>query len=170
MLQAHHHSIGKSVHKDIVLLPLSGSAIEGKCAGFTLNHRLAHYFFQHLSFFLQPDIDTGIQGHFSHQQGDFDVIIMDGKKFLGVQGPFVRGSHQVDGVGVQELDTRHQTFTRLEGRQMGTDDEGVPILAQKPAAQHSQFCVSTPVSVGGCISIAPVAPISSITLSWLTQP
>ena len=95
---------------------------------------------------------------------------MDGKKFLGVQGPFVRGSHQVDGVGVLEqfkvqLDTRHQTFTRLEGRQMGTDDESVPILAQKPAAQDSQFCVSTPVSVGGCISIAPVAPISSITLS-----
>ena len=97
-----------------------GSAIEGKGADFTSNHGVAYNLFQHLSFFLQPDIDTGIQGHFPHQQGDFDVIIMDGRKFLVFQGPFVRGAHQVDGTGVQEqfkvqLDTGYQTFTRLGG-------------------------------------------------------
>ena len=100
------------------------------------NHRVAPDLFQHLPFFLQSDIDTGIQGHFSHQQGDFDVIIMDGRKFLGVQGPFVMGIHQVERVGVQEqfkvhLDTGYQIFTRLKGWRMGSDDEGVPILAQE---------------------------------------
>ena len=85
---------------------------------------------------------------------------MDGRKFLGVQSSFVRGAHQVDSVGVQEqfkvqLDTRHQTFTRLEGWQMGADDEGVPILAQQPAGQGTQFCIATPVSTSGCIGIGP---------------
>ena len=84
MQQTHHHSIGKSAHKDIVFFPLGGSAIKGKGADFTTNHRVAHNLFQHLSFFLQSDIDTGIQGHFSHQQGDCDILIVDGRKFLGV--------------------------------------------------------------------------------------
>ena len=61
--------------------------------------RIANYF---TNFFLQSDIDAGIQGHFSHQQGDFDVFIVDGRKFLVIQGPFVRGARQVDRVGVQE--------------------------------------------------------------------
>ena len=83
---------------------------------------------------------------------------MDGRKFLGDQGPFVRGAHQVDRVGVQEqfkvqLDTGYQTFTRLEGWQMGLDDEGVPILAQQPAGQRAQFCFPTPVRIGRCIGI-----------------
>ena len=83
---------------------------------------------------------------------------MDGRKFLGDQGPFVMGAHQVDRVGVQEqfkvqLDTRYQTFTLLEGWQMGSDDEGVPILAQQPANQRVQFCIPTPVRIGGCIGI-----------------
>ena len=83
---------------------------------------------------------------------------MDGRKFLGDQGPFVRGAHQVDRVGVQEqfkvqLDTGYQTFTRLEGWQMGLDDEGVPILAQQPAGQCAQFCFPTPVRIGRCIGI-----------------
>ena len=83
---------------------------------------------------------------------------MDGRKFLGDQGPFVRGAHQVDRVGVQEqfkvqLDTGYQTFTHLEGWEMGSDDEGVPILAQKPAGQRSEFCIPSPVCVGGCIGI-----------------
>ena len=84
MQQIHHHSIGKSAHKDIVFFPLGGSAIKGKGADFTTNHRVVHNLFQHLSFFLQSDIDTGIQGHFSHQQGDCDILIVDGRKFLGV--------------------------------------------------------------------------------------
>ena len=129
-----------------------------KGSDFTSNHGVAHNLFKHLSFFLQPDIDTGIQGHFSHQQGDFDVLIMDGRKFLGVQGPFDMGAHQVDGVGVQEqfkvqLDTRYQTFTRLEGWQMRADDEGVRILVWQPASQFSQFCISTPVRIGRDIRI-----------------
>ena len=133
MQQTHHRSIGKSAHKHIVLFSLGGSAIKGKGADFTSNHSVAHNLFAQLSFFLQSDIDTGIQGHFSHQQGDFEVFIVDGRKFLGVQSSFVRGAHQVDSVGVQEqfkvqLDTRHQTFTRLEGWLTGADDEGVPIL------------------------------------------
>ena len=158
MQQTHHRSIGKSAHKHIVLFPLGGSAIKGKGADFTLNHRVAHNLFRQLSFFLQSDIDTSVQGHFSHQQGDFNVLIMDGRKFLGDQCPFVRGAHQVDRVGVQEqlkvqLDTRYQTFTRLEGWQMGSDDEGVPILAQQPASQRAQFCISTLISVVGDIGI-----------------
>ena len=125
MQQTHHHSIGKSAHKDIVLFPLGGSALKGKGADFTSNH-IAHNLFQHLSFFLQSDVDTGIQDHFSHQQGDVDILIVDGRKFLGVQSSFVGGAHQVDGVGVQEqfkvqLETKHQTFTRLEGWQMRSD-------------------------------------------------
>ena len=133
MLQGNHYSIGKPARKHIVLFPQGGSAIKGKGADFTSNRGVAHNLFKHLSFFLQPDMDTGIQGHFSHQQGDFDVLIMDGRKFLGVQGPFDMGAHQVDGVGVQEqfkvqLHTRYQTFTRLEGWQMRADDEGVRIL------------------------------------------
>ena len=36
---------------------------------------------------------------------------------------------------------------------MGADDEGVPILAQQPAGQRSQFCISTPVSLGDDIGI-----------------
>ena len=100
MQQAYHHSIGKRANKDIVLFPLGGSSLEGKHVDFTSDHGVAHYLFQHLSFFLQPDIYTGIQGHFSHQQGDFDIIIVDGRKFLCIQGPFVGCPHQVDGVGV----------------------------------------------------------------------
>ena len=38
---------------------------------------------------------------------------------------------------------------------MGADDEGVPILAQQPAGQGTQFCIATPVRVGGCIGIGP---------------
>ena len=83
---------------------------------------------------------------------------MDGGKYLGDEGPFVRGAHLVDRVGVQEqfkvqLDTGYQTFTHLEGWEMGSDDEGVPILAQKPAGQRSEFCIPSPVCVGGCIGI-----------------
>ena len=170
MQQTHHGSIRKSAHKHIVLFPLGGSAIKGKGADFTSNRRVAHNHFAQLSFFLQSDIDTSVQGHFSHQQGDFDVLIMDGRKFLGVQSSFVRGAHQVDRVGVQEqfkiqLDTGYQTFTRLEGWQMGSDDEGVPIFAQQPAGQLSQLCIPFPVRVGGISELTPVAPISSITLS-----
>ena len=78
--------------------------------------------------------------------------------FVGVQGPFVQDANQVDRVGVQEqfkvdLDTKHQTFTLLEGWQMRADDEGVPISAQQPAGQGSQFCISTPISIGGDIGI-----------------
>ena len=78
--------------------------------------------------------------------------------FLATKGPFVRGAHQVDRVGVQEqfkvqLDTGYQTFTRLEGWQMGLDDEGVPILPQQPAGQRAQFCFPTPVRIGRCIGI-----------------
>ena len=36
---------------------------------------------------------------------------------------------------------------------MGADDEGVPILAQQPAGQCSQFCISTPVRIDGDICI-----------------
>ena len=67
MQQPHDHSIRKSAHKHIVLFPLGGSAIKGKRADFTSNHRVAHNLFSQLSFFLQCDIDTSIQGHFSHQ-------------------------------------------------------------------------------------------------------
>ena len=78
-------------------------------------------------------VDAGIQGHFSHQQGDFDVFIVDGWKFLGSQGSFVRAAHQVDSVGVEEefkvhLDIGDQQFACLEGWQMGTNDEGVPMF------------------------------------------
>ena len=58
MQQAHHRSIRKSTHKHIVLFPLGGSAIKGKGADFTSNHRVAHDLFPQLSFFLQSDIDT----------------------------------------------------------------------------------------------------------------
>ena len=49
---------------------------------------------------------------------------MDGRKFLVVQGPFVSGPHQVDGIGVQEqfkvqLDNGYQTFTRFESGKRG---------------------------------------------------
>ena len=98
----HHGSIGKSADNHIVLFILGGLAIEGKRADFTSSHRVAHNLFAQLSFFLQSDIDTGIQGHFSHQQGDFDVFIVNVRKFRVVQGPFVRGAHQVHSVGVQE--------------------------------------------------------------------
>ena len=37
----------------------------------------------------------------------------------------------------------------------GVDDEGVPILAQQPAGQGTQFCIATPVRVGGDIGIGP---------------
>ena len=158
MQQTHHRSIGKSAHKHIVLFPLGGSAIKGKGADFTSNHRVAHNLFSQLSFFLQSDIDTSVQGHLSHQQGDFDVLITDGRKFLGVQSSFVRSAHQVDRVGVQEqfkvqLDTGYQTFTRLEGWQMGSDDEGVSILAHQPTGQRAQFCIPTPISVVADIGI-----------------
>ena len=36
---------------------------------------------------------------------------------------------------------------------MRADDEGVPISVQHPAGQRSQFCISTPVNVGGDIGI-----------------
>ena len=52
---------------NIVLFPLRGSAIKGKRADFTSNHGVAHNRFSQLSFFLQSDIDTSVQGHFSHQ-------------------------------------------------------------------------------------------------------
>ena len=76
--------------------------------------------------------------------------------FLAFKVPLLGGAHHVDRVGVQEqfkvqLDTRDQTFTRLEGWQMRADDEGVPTLAQPPAGQSTQFCISTPVCIGGCI-------------------
>ena len=38
---------------------------------------------------------------------------------------------------------------------MGADDEGVPILAQQPAGQGTQFCIATPVSTSGGIGIGP---------------
>ena len=80
------------------------------------------------------------------------------RNFLAFKVPLLGGAHHVDRVGVQEqfkvqLDTRDQTFTRLEGWQMRADDEGVPISAQHPAGQRSQFCISTPVNVGGDIGI-----------------
>ena len=95
---------------------------------------------------------------------------MDGRKFLVGQGAFVGGAHKVDRVGVQEqfkvqLDTRYQTFTGLEGWQMGADDEGVPIVAQQPAGQGTQFCIATQSAAVGVSELAPVAPISAITLS-----
>ena len=52
-----------------------------------------------------------------------------------------------------QLETRHQTFTRLEGWQIGSDDEGVPILAQQAADQRSQFFIPTPVRIVGDICI-----------------
>ena len=87
---------------------------------------------------------------------------------IGVQSSFVRGAHQVDRVGVQEhfkvqLDTGYQTFTRLEGWQMGSDDEGVPILAHQPAGQRGQFCIPTPVSVVGDIGIGTCGSHSVVT-------
>ena len=36
---------------------------------------------------------------------------------------------------------------------MGTDDEGVPILAQQSAGQRSKFCIFTPSSSVGDIGI-----------------
>ena len=95
---------------------------------------------------------------------------MDGRKFLGVQRPFVGSAHQVHTVGVQEqfkiqLDTRHQTFTRLEGWQMGSNDEGVPMLFQQPVRQRSQFFIATPIRGCGTSALAPVAPMTGITLS-----
>ena len=32
---------------------------------------------------------------------------------------------------------------------MGTADEGLPILAQQPTGERFQFCISTPISIGG---------------------
>ena len=48
---------------------------------------------------------------------------------------------------------------------MGTDDEGVPILTQQPAGQRTQFCIALQSASVGISELAPVAPISSITLS-----
>ena len=36
---------------------------------------------------------------------------------------------------------------------MGSDDEGVPILAHQPAGQRAQFCIPTPIGVVGDIGI-----------------
>ena len=58
MQQTYHHSIGKWANEDIVLFPLGGSSFEGKRVDFTSDHGVAHYLFQHLSFFLQPYIYT----------------------------------------------------------------------------------------------------------------
>ena len=78
--------------------------------------------------------------------------------FLAFKAPLLGGAHHVDRVGVQEqfkvqLDTRDQTFTRLEGWQMRADDEGVPMFVQQPAGQRSPFCISFPISIGGDIGI-----------------
>ena len=140
------------------MFPLGGSSIEGKGADFAPHHWVAGNLFAQLSFFLQSDIDAGIQGHFSHQQGDFDVFWVNGWKFFSHQGSFVRGAHQVDGVGVEEefkvhLDIGDQQFACLEGWQMGAEKEGVPMFAQQPASQGSQFCITTPIGVRGDIRI-----------------
>ena len=60
---------------------------------------------------------------------------MNGRKFLGDQGAFVGGTHQVDAVGVEEefkihLDIGDQQFACSEGCQMRADEEGVPMFAQ----------------------------------------
>ena len=117
------------------MFPLGGASIEGKGADFAPHHGVAGNLFAQLSFFLQSHIDAGIQGHFSHQQSDFDVFWVNGRKFLGGQGAFVGGTHQVDRVGVEEefkihLDIGDQQFACSEGCQMGADDEGVPMFAQ----------------------------------------
>ena len=36
---------------------------------------------------------------------------------------------------------------------MGADEEGVPMLSQQPARQGSQFCIATPIGIGGNIRI-----------------
>ena len=115
------------------MFPLGGSSIEGKRADFAPHHGVAGNLFAQLSFFLQSDIDAGVQGHFSHQQGDFDVLCANGWKFLGDQSAFVGGAQQVDGVGVEEefkvhLDIGDQQFACLEGWQMRADEERVPML------------------------------------------
>ena len=117
------------------MFPLGGASIEGKGPDFAPHHGVAGNLFAQLSFFLQSHIDTGIQGHFSHQQSDFDVFWVNGWKFLSHQGAFVGGAYQVDSVGVEEefyvhLDIGDQQFACLEGCQMGTDEEGVPMLSQ----------------------------------------
>ena len=171
MQQPHHRSIGKSAYKHIVLFPLGGSAIKGKRADFTSNHRVAHNLFPQLSFFLQSDIDTGIQGHFSHEQGDFDVLIVDGGKVLGVQGSFVRGAHQVDSVGVQEqskvqLDTRHQTLVPvLRGGKWGRMMKMCQFSLSNRLVKARNSAFPLQAASVGVSELAPVAPISSITLS-----
>ena len=64
----------------------------------------------------------------------------------------------LDRVGVEEefkvhLDIGDQQFACLEGWQMGTNDESVPMFAQQPAGQGSQLCVPTPIRIGGGIRI-----------------
>ena len=140
------------------MFPLGGSSIEGKGTDFAPHHWVAGNLFAQLSFFLQSDIDTGIQGHFSHQQGDFDVFWVNGWKFFSNQGAFVGGAHHVDGVGVEEefkvhLDIGDQQFACSEGWQMGADEERVPIFAQQSARQGTQFCIPTPIRLGGDIRI-----------------
>ena len=36
---------------------------------------------------------------------------------------------------------------------MRADDEGVPIFAEQPAGQRSQFCIPIPTNSGECIGI-----------------
>ena len=140
------------------MFPLGGASIKGKRTDFASHHGVAGNLFAQLSFFLQSHIDAGIQGHFSHQQGDFDVFWVNGRKFLGDQSAFVGSAYQVDAVGVEEefkvhLDIGDQQFACSEGCQMRADDEGVPMSAQQFAGQGSQICITLPTGGGGDIRI-----------------
>ena len=36
---------------------------------------------------------------------------------------------------------------------MGADEEGVPMFTQQPTGQSTQFCIATPIRIGGDIGI-----------------
>ena len=95
---------------------------------------------------------------------------MDGRKFLGDQGPFVRGAHQVDMVGVQEqfkvqLDTEYQTFTRLEGWKMARIMKVCQFSLSNRLVNSRNSAFPLQFASVGVSELVPVAPFSSLTLT-----
>ena len=92
---------------------------------------------------------------------------MDGRKFLGDQGPFVRGAHQVDRVGVQEqfkvqLDT---VLLVLRGGKWGWMMKVCQFSLSNWLVNARNSVVPLQFALVGVSELVPVAPISSITLS-----
>ena len=90
--------------------------------------------------------------------------------FLSVKVSLLGGAHQVDCVGVQkqfkvQLDTRHQTFTVLRGGKWGRMMKVCQFWSSNRLVKARNSVLPLQFPVVGVSELAPVAPISAITLS-----